>query len=133
MGLIKQYWLEQIRQTVADHEDWYRSIDEIVWADGLRRARHQHKSIHMTNDEYEFRYERRGDVYLIKRWYDGTEWTDRGNTDNVPVWLVPILVVAKISGHLRKTNEPPPDEILWFRTDKNHHLTTFIDLEDPRK
>ena len=125
MGLIKQQWLEEM-----DEED---REDPLFMADCARIGDNRRKLFRMTNDEYEFRYERRGDVYLIKRWHNGTEWTDRGNTDNVPVWLVPILVVAKISGHLRKTNEPPPDEILWFRTDKNHHLTTFIDLEDPRK
>jgi hypothetical protein len=125
MGLVKQKWLEEM-----DEEDWE---DPLYRADCARIGDNRRKLFHMTNDEYEFRYERRGDVYLIKRWHNGTEWTDRGNTDNVPVWLAPILVVAKISGHLRKTNVPPPDEILWFRTDKSHQLTTFIDLEDARK
>jgi hypothetical protein len=125
MGIVKQQWLEEM-----DEED---REDPLYIADCARIGDNRRKLFRMTNDEYEFRYERRGDVYLIKRWHNGTEWTDRGNTDNVPVWLVPILVVAKVSGHLRKTNVPPPDEILWFRTDKNHQLTTFIDLEDARK
>ncbi len=125
MGLVKQQWLEEMDE---DSESY-----RLRRNDRDRLSRHYLFSIEMTNDEYEFRYERRGDVYLIKRWHNGTEWTDRGTTDNVPVWLVPILVVAKVSGHLRKTNVPPPDEILWFRTDKSHQLTTFIDLEDARK
>ena len=125
MGLVKQQWLEE-RSDRSSRDYHLRRNDQD------RRSRHYLLMITMHTDEYEFRYERRGDVYLIKRWHNGIEWTDRGTTDNVPVWLAPILVVAKVSGHLRKTNEPPPDEILWFRTNRAHQLTTFIDLEDTR-
>jgi hypothetical protein len=86
----------------------------------------------MTTDEYEFRYERRGYEFALRRWYSGTERSDRGIVEMTPEWLKPILDVARVSGHLKRTTEPPPDEILWFRTDRKHNLTSFIDLEDPR-
>lgn len=132
MGRVKQQWLEGL-DAQGEHDFGDERMDPLYVADCTRIASIRRNLIQMTTDEYEFRYERRGDVYLIKRWYNGTEWTDRGTIDNVPVWLAPILVVAKVSGHLRRTVEPPPDEILWFRTDRKHQLTTFIDLEDHQR
>ena len=140
MGIVKQQWLEEM-----DDEEWERNIEtdpdmevfEESEAHRLRRqdrdrlSRHYLLLIEMTTDEYEFRFERRDDAYLLKRWYNGTEWTDRGSMGNVPSWLAPILDVARVSGHIKVPNAPPPDEILWFRTDRECQLTSFIDLEDP--
>lgn len=132
MGRLKDWYLEQLDargERDSDAAIWY---DPLLVADNDRRREHTQQLIHMTTDEYEFRYERRGGVYLLKRWHNGTEWTDRGIVEDVPVWLAPIIAVARVSGHLRRTVEPPPDEILWFRTNHKHQLTTFIDLEDPK-
>ena len=145
MGLVKQQWLEEMSEEELDRHietdlsmDLFEEVLEesdayrLRYHDRERLSRHYLSLIEMTTDEYEFRFERREDVYLLKRWHNGTEWTDRGSMKTPPTWLVPILDVARVSGHIKVPNAPPPDEILWFRTDKECQLTSFIDLEDAR-
>lgn len=111
---------------MPDPAEW----DLLLQLDQARQFQHQHPSIHMTTDEIEFRYERRGDVYMIKSWHNGTERVDRGNVEQTPEWLARILAVSRVGHHIKPTRHPPPDEILWFRTDTKRNLTTFIDLEN---
>ena len=131
MGLIKQMWLEEMD---AQDEQWEEppDADPLLIMDQNRQYGHELFGITMSTDEMEFRYERRGDVYMTKCWYNGNEKTERGNVDQVPEWLGRILAVSRVGNHIRATINPPPDEILWFRTDINRNLTAFIDLEDPK-
>lgn len=129
MGRIKQMWLEDME---TQKERWEEPFDVVRELDRARQFQHQHPSIHMNLDEMEFRYERRGDVYMTKCWYNGNEKTERGNVDQVPEWLGRILAVSRVGNHIKATTNPPPDEILWFRTDTKRNLTAFIDLEDPK-
>lgn len=131
MGLIKQMWLEDME---TQKEQWEEppDADPFLIMDQNRQHGHELFGITMSTDEMEFRYERRGDVYTTKCWYNGNEKTERGLVDQTPEWLGRILAVSRVGNHIRATINPPPDEILWFRTDINRNLTAFIDLEDTR-
>lgn len=82
----------------------------------------------MTEDHHEYRYEQRGDEFALRCWHNGVERHTRGLVSMSPAWLVNILVIAKVAGAIPKIKEPPPDLILWFRTDDNHNLIEFIEL-----
>jgi hypothetical protein len=89
---------------------------------------------HMTylpemNDElYEYRYEQRGGEYRLRCWHNGAERTHSGPVDNMPEWLQAILDTAKVAGAIRPIKEPPPEVIVWFRTDDKHNLVEFIEM-----
>lgn len=134
MGLIKQMWLEDME---TQKEQWEEPPDADPFLIMDQNRQHAHKlfgisMIAMNTDEMEFRYERRGDVYTTKCWYNGNEKTERGNVEQTPEWLGRIIAVSRVGNHIKATINPPPDEILWFRTDTNRNLTAFIDLEDTR-
>lgn len=133
MGRIKQMWLEELDAQMSTEiaEEW-AYLDWVKQLDQNRRFQNQTGRLNMNTDEMEFRYERRGDVYTTKCWYNGNEKTERGNVEQTPEWLGRILAVSRVGNHIRATINPPPDEILWFRTDINRNLTAFIDLEDTR-
>lgn len=82
----------------------------------------------MTED-YEFRYEQRGDTYMLRCWHNGVERNERHLIHNMPEWLRAILDTAKVAGAIRPIVTPPPEVILWFRTDDNRNLTEFIELK----
>ena len=82
----------------------------------------------MNPDLHEYRYEQRGDAYALRCWHNGTERMYRGFTPNMPEWLVSILATAKVAGAIRPIKEPPPEVIVWFRTDENHNLVEFIEM-----
>lgn len=82
----------------------------------------------MNDDLYEYRYEQRGDEYRLRCWHNGTERTHSGPVDNMPEWLAAILATAKVAGVIRPIKEPPPEVILWFRTDDKHNLNEFIEM-----
>ena len=88
-------------------------------------------SIHppMNDDLYEYRYEQRGDEYTLRCWHHGIQSHTRGADYNRPEWLNSILATAKVAGAIPKIKEPPPDIILWFRTDKDHNLIEFVEMK----
>lgn len=134
MGIIKQMWLEEMDargELETDYDPDFLAPDEpLLRADQLRQ--HINTRTPMNTDEMEFRYERRGDMFMLKRWYNGNEKTERGLVEQTPEWLSRILAVSRVGNHIKATIQPPPDEILWFRTDTKRNLTQFIDLEDPK-
>lgn len=135
MGRLKDWWIAEMEargELETDYDPDFFAHDPFKDADTKRSTLHAHALISMNLDEMEFRYERRGDVYMTKCWYNGTEKTERGNVDQVPEWLGRILAVSRVGNHIKATTNPPPDEILWFRTDLHRNLTQFIDLEDPK-
>lgn len=81
-----------------------------------------------TPNEREYRYEERDDMFLLKCWLDGTETTLRGELYSRPQWLKSILDIAKVGGHLKRVNQPPPDAIVWFTTDLDNNLKSFLEL-----
>lgn len=81
-----------------------------------------------TPNEREYRYEERDDMYHLKCWLDGVETTLRGKLYSRPQWLKSILDIAKVGGHLKRVNQPPPDAIVWFTTDLDNNLKSFLEL-----
>jgi hypothetical protein len=81
-----------------------------------------------TSDEREYRYEERYDEYTLKCWHNGNEVTWRGGVDTRPEWLERILTTATVGGHLKRVSQPPPDAIVWFTTDLDNNLLTFVEL-----
>lgn len=82
----------------------------------------------MVDADFEYRYEQRGAEYALRCWHNGTEKSHRGDVANMPEWLKPILATAKVAGAIRPIKEPPPEIILWFRTDADHNLIEFIEM-----
>ena len=79
-------------------------------------------------DEREYRYEERYGEYTLKCWHDGVETSWRGDMDTRPEWLERILVTAAVGGHLKRVSQPPPDSIVWFTTDLDNNLQSFLEL-----
>lgn len=69
-------------------------------------------------------------MYHLKCWQDGTESSTRGDVAALPdrPWLERILATAVVGGHLKRVNQPPPDAIVWFTTDLDNNLLTFLEL-----
>lgn len=84
-------------------------------------------TMQQTTDR-EYRYEERDDMYHLKRWYDGEETTWRGYITGRPEWLKQVIDTATVGGHLKRVNQPPPDAIVWFTTDLDNNLLTFLEL-----
>jgi hypothetical protein len=78
--------------------------------------------------EREYRYEERYDEYMLKCWHEGVETSLRGYVDTRPQWLVDIITAATVGGHLKRVPHPPPDAIVWFTTDLDNNLITFLEL-----
>ena len=87
----------------------------------------RHKPMQQTH-EREYRYEERHYEYTLKCWHDGVETSWRGELDSRPEWLERILVTATVGGHLKRIPQPPPDSIVWFTTDLDNNLLTFLEL-----
>jgi hypothetical protein len=81
-----------------------------------------------TPNEREYRYEERDIAYVLKCWHDGTETTWRGDVDTRPEWLERIVDTATVGGHLKRVSQPPPDSIVWFTTDLDNNLQSFLEL-----
>lgn len=82
----------------------------------------------MNDELHEYRYEQRGNEYQLRCWNGGREFSQRGFVTNMPEWLKSILATAKVAGVIRPIKEPPPEVIVWFRTDDNHNLVEFIEM-----
>ena len=108
--------LTGVLQTTWAHEDSYRQ-----WRNAWRNQMQQ------TN-EREYRYEERCGEYALKCWHAGNEVSWRGELDSRPDWLERILVTATVGGHLKRIHQPPPDAIVWFTTDLDNNLLTFLEL-----
>jgi hypothetical protein len=84
---------------------------------------------HMTTpNEREYRYEERNCEYALKCWHHGVETSWRGELDSKPEWLERILNAAVVGGHLKRIPQPPPDAIVWFTTDLDNNLKSFLEL-----
>jgi len=81
-----------------------------------------------TPNEREYRYEERNGEYMLKCWHEGNEASWRGELDSRPEWLERILTTAVVGGHLKRIHQPPPDAIVWFTTDLDNNLKSFLEL-----
>jgi Ni/Co efflux regulator RcnB len=108
-------------------------VDQInLWNDDMRRINKRTHAFHpfkpMTDKAYEYRYEQRGDEFTLRRWHNGEQQFSRGYEHNILDWLRRILDTAKVAGVIRTVETPPPDIILWFRTDTDYNLIEFIEM-----
>ena len=78
--------------------------------------------------EHEYRYEERDDMYHLKRWKDGEETTWRGELYSRPEWLTQIINTAIVGSHLKVVQVPPPNALVWFTTDLDNNLLTFLEF-----
>ena len=82
----------------------------------------------MPADHQEYRYEERGDTYTLRCWCDGRETSAAGFKSERPEWLVNIINMAKVGGHMSSIKHPPPDCIVWFQTDPDNKLESFKEM-----
>lgn len=54
--------------------------------------------------------------------------TGHGKCGTQPHWLQTILTVAKLGGHEVPVKNPPPGVIVWFVTDFEGELLTFLEV-----
>lgn len=79
-------------------------------------------------NEREYRYEERDDMFHLKRWQNGEETSWRGELNSRPAWLVHIINAAIVGSHIKVVPVPPPNAIVWFTTDLDNNLLTFLEL-----
>ena len=82
----------------------------------------------LPDDFKEYRYEERGDTYTLRCWCNGRETSSLGFKSDRPEWLVRIIDMAKVGGHMSLVRQPPPDCIVWFQTDANNNLEAFKEM-----
>lgn len=88
------------------------------------------KEGNMVKDGYEFRYEQTDDEYRLQGFYGAPDAkrSTHGILDDRPAWLSNIVDVALVAGAVSRADNPPPDFILWFRTDKDYNLKEYVDI-----
>jgi len=78
----------------------------------------------------EHRYEQRGDEYTLRSWRD-KEMTVTAAMVTRPDWLQRIIEIAIVGNHVQNIPNPPPDVIVWFRTDpRDDTLIEFVDFTE---
>lgn len=82
----------------------------------------------MPSDHREYRYEERGDTFTLRCWHEGRETATLGHESARPEWLVRIIDMAKVGGHMSIVRQPPPDCIVWFETDAENNLKSFKEM-----
>lgn len=103
--------------------------NDYMYLDSLRQFRNSRSSTFTyTAHTREYRYEERHGEFALKCWQDGRETAWRGEMSSRPPWLVGVVNVAKVGGHLHAVPYPPPDAILWFTTDEHNQLESFLEL-----
>ena len=79
----------------------------------------------------EHRYEERGDAFQLRSFPDeGREQMCSGPSNCRPEWLLRILEVATIGGHMANVQHPPPSKILWFITDDALNFNSFQEIQN---
>ena len=113
----------QIQPTMSNRPLNYR--------DALRQMeRYYEVTRTMVKDGYEFRYEQTDNEYRLQGFYgpQDAKRATHGALDDRPAWLSKIVDVALVAGAVQRADNPPPDLILWFRTDTKYNLTEYVQL-----
>ena len=76
----------------------------------------------------EHRYEEAGTEWKLRTWKDGKETVAVGQMYMRPEWLTTIVSVGLMGDHAKKVPEPPPNVIMWFRTNADLSLHSYIDF-----
>jgi hypothetical protein len=77
----------------------------------------------------EHRYEEAGGEWKLRTWRDGRETVAVGQMHTRPSWLLSIVNVGLMGGHAKRVPEPPPNLIMWFRTNPDNSLHSYIDFQ----
>lgn len=113
------------------------NYNAIRMADSLRQMSFEWKTMSRTkqkthtDDLPEHRYEESVGEYKLRTWNNGRETTEAGLLHMRPEWLSTIINVARIGDHAKLVNEPPPEIIVWFRTNQDGTLHSFVDFMNP--
>lgn len=76
----------------------------------------------------EHRYEESAGEYKLRTWHNGRETTEAGMLHMRPEWLINVINIARIGDHAKLVHEPPPEIIVWFRTNPDTTLHSFVDF-----
>lgn len=98
-------------------------------ADYIRVMHHIGGSLALKANEIEYRYEQTGDIYRLQAWGGGVEKQVHENVAKRPAWLTEIVTVAVVGNAAHRPTAAPPDFLLWFRTDRDHNLIEFVDID----
>lgn len=87
--------------------------------------------MHLSHDDpaVEHRYQESGDEWRLRTWRDGRETVAGGQMHTRPSWLLSIVNVGLMGGHAKRVPEPPPNLIMWFRTNPDDSLHSYIDFQ----
>jgi hypothetical protein len=105
-------------------------LSQLALYDTIRIVQNQLTSgMNIINDDFiEHRYEQRGHEYTLRSWRAREMTITKAMVDR-PAWLVKIIDLAVVGGHTQTIPTPPPDLIVWFRTEKDtNNLITFVDF-----
>jgi hypothetical protein len=106
-------------------------LNERYLHDALRIIQKEFTVRTTPNEPAEHRYEEAGNGWKLRTWRDGRETVVLGLMDlnPRPNWLLSILNVGLMGGHAKRVPEPPPNLIMWFRTNLDNSLHSYIDFE----
>ena len=91
---------------------------------------HNRNNLMIPRPFVEHRYEQRGDEYTLRSWRD-KEMTVTAAMVTRPDWLERIIDIAIVGNHVQTIPNPPPDVIVWFRTDpRDDTLIAFVDFTE---
>jgi len=101
-----------------------------VLADSLRQMNMIFSKVTKHHkDLAEHRYEEYAGEYKLRTWNNGHETSSEGLLETRPEWLVNIINISRIGAHAKQVSTPPPDIIVWFRTDSGGTaLHSFVDF-----
>lgn len=75
----------------------------------------------------EHRYAEEYDEFKLQSWAENAvSKTYRGLMHQRPEWLVHIVDVARVANAFEHTTHPPPQAILWFKTDGEFNLVALM-------
>ena len=98
----------------------------------IRNRRHQYTLNMNPHEAIENRYEQRGHEYTLRSW-SNKEMSVTASMVERPEWLVKIIDLAVVGGHVQAIRHPPPDLIVWFRTSRDsNELLEFVEFSDHR-
>lgn len=79
--------------------------------------------------DYSHRYMERNGEYEIRTYKQAVETIGHGKLGEQPEWLKRILDLAYLGEHIEPIPNPPPDKVLWFRTDRELNLLSFESIK----
>lgn len=124
---VNQMVNDSLRVLVQNINDYYANRGFLM--NDADRQNMNNATLNFENGIHEHRYEERGAEYNLKTWRDHECNTTGGYIDQRPKWLTNVIDMAKIGGHVHHIKQPPPDLIVWFKTNDAGNLINFIEMK----